>query len=217
MPTLPTQIDELGSVTDGQDDVLAADMNDLRRYVELLSRATQWSPPESGEPTTGLFNQYRASAGYVGANVLRAVPCILPRPGVYGSIAAYVGNSVGGTPKACYGIYDDDNGNPGSLIYDAGEFQPDTQDFYERPITPNLSLPPGRYWLALIADTSINWGRAAIDTCFAVTMKQGATGYDSVWHVYRATAYDVMSNLDPFGAPARDSAQYPPQIVLIGA
>jgi hypothetical protein len=93
------------------------------------------------------------------------------------------------------GAYSDDDGIPGSLIFDAGTVDSTTTGIKE--ITTSQTLPAGRFWLAavvqgaastlaLLAGTNVNgaWNRNAmlaangggLDTTYPFAMKASVSG-----------------------------------------
>ena len=82
----------------------------------------------------------------VGEAVLLCSPYKAPRPIAISHIGLNVGVAGSAGSVIRIGAYNDSNGIPGSLIFDAGTVDSTSTGFKE--ITTSQTLPVGRFWLA---------------------------------------------------------------------
>jgi hypothetical protein len=76
-------------------------------------------------------------------------PYWAPRATPISRIAVYVWAAGSAGSVVRVGAYNDDNGIPGTLIFDAGTIS-STTAFQDREITTSQTLPAGRFWLAAV-------------------------------------------------------------------
>ena len=212
MPDLPTQIDELGSVVDGVDVIDDDHINDLRRYIELLSIARGWFPPGSGNYTIGAKGpaSHSTSATFT-ANRLHGVPVVLPQRATYSGLAICIGNTIGGSPNARLGIYQDSGGLPGALLAaGASSFAPDTAGLYDVAFSESQVIGPGVFWLALLFDSAagaVQWNRSLGHGHYQLKVTLGGTKPYGQIPVYRTFSYAALP--DPFGSISGTSTASP--------
>jgi hypothetical protein len=81
------------------------------------------------------------------ANVTRYSPILIPTSTTYDRIGIAAGSTFSGTASVRLGIYNDLNGQPDTVLLDAGTIAP-TASGQEYQITINQTLSAGFYWLA---------------------------------------------------------------------
>jgi hypothetical protein len=174
-----------------------------------------WRPPETGEYTTGLLNGANAAGATAVADRLYAVPCVLPQRGTFSAIMIHA-DTGGLGANARMGVYDDDYGNPGDLVIDAGAFTPTAAAFYELTFGSSLTLGPGIVWLTLVTDDAVvAWERSSSTSALSLAIVQSGADSAPVNMVYRSFALAELP--DSFGEATRTLVGSPYRILLKGA
>lgn len=103
----------------------------------------------------------------VAANTLYFVPFFCPYAVTFTSIACYVNTLAAGT--SCeLGIYANNNGNPSSLLYDAGTVSSATTGV--KALSGSFALNPGWCWLAIASDGTPSIGNSPVNPISSMLM-----------------------------------------------
>jgi hypothetical protein len=170
--------------------VTAAQMNtNVRDNLNALSTALLLP-----QHITGRYYTSVGAAGGPGtpsANDLYATPITIPNSGSYDRIAVNV--TTNAADNARLGIYNDNNGSPGSLVLDFGTVSLNTGGVREITISQALAGPQ-QYWLAVF----IQAGLAALTVIGGVLGGSSSGGSAGGANgVHRSLAYAALP--DPFG------------------
>ncbi len=180
----------------------------------LPAQTLLWRPPKVGEYTTGLFNGAPSVGQNYGADFLYAVPIILPARNDYSGLSVRVPAAEAGK-SVRLGIYEDDDGNPGDLLEDAGQTSVATTGMKDVSFAAVRPIGPGFYWLAVLTDgNAVKFEGTAPESAYTIAFV--ASGFKTLRYVWKDQTYGALPN--PFGAPNRnDDSLDPPHLLLKGA
>jgi hypothetical protein len=169
-----------------------------------------WAVPASGGfgyasgRTYGPSNYVQTLTGQVlVANRLYAVPFLLTEETTFDRICAYCvsENDVGYR----FGVYEDSNGAPGALLFDAGTATASTSNEYI-DVTISETIPAGFYWLAMAASAGVGTVTvyaAAGNNTWVPPYMGTRSGIGAPYLIpvgyYKAHTYGALP--DPFGTP----------------
>src|SRR5579859_8225321 len=143
-------------------------------------------------------------------NVLYAIPFHVPYPATFTSINIEV-TTLGSGNHIRLGIYNDNNGVPGSLVLDAGTVLTTTTG--GKSIVINQTLVAGWYWLASVSDSSTPVVRA-ISQSTASPDLGFTSGTDTTFHVGWSVAFTYAALPDPFTGGGALMTTAAPRIML---
>jgi hypothetical protein len=139
----------------------------------------------------GMYAAVLTSTTSPAANLLWAIPFVVPRTTKFDTISFNVTTGAGSV-NARVGIYrDDGNCYPGALVFDSGAIDCTSSGMKDTTITSGLQVfPPGLYWLAWECDTASlqisSIGTTATNICIvghSSTFGNNSYGY-SVAHTF---------------------------------
>jgi len=158
----------------------------FRRYG--ATRARHYTMPHAATDMT--------VSGALVNNRLYAIPFICPKTVTADMISVYCTTSVG-SGALRLGIYSDTNGEPGTLLLDAGIV--DTSSTGLRYVNISQSLTGGTlYWLAAIGNNATHQFRVpALASIFNVIGIDAAIGTSVVTHLYYAGSYGALPGTFP--------------------
>ena len=147
---------------------------------------------------------------------IQLIPTVIHTSQLFSHISIYVTTLIA-AKTIRLGIYSDNNGVPGSLLYDAGTTSFATTGI--KDVVLNQTLPPGYYWLAFITDATATgvcaWSamtQTGIFGCTDISINYGVSGY------YGTQAYGTLPTTLPTLTPVIDSVNgYSPGIYLKAA
>lgn len=131
----------------------------VRAYPQATDTAHTISPwgnqvvvPVGGSTSSTQFGETTILSGQDSGNadLLIAQSATLPNAGILQSLSFYVTSAAG---KLRLGIYDSGgaNGGPGMLIASTDEITPVADSWNTAPVTSQVNIPAGTYWLAYLA------------------------------------------------------------------
>jgi hypothetical protein len=158
----------------------------FRRYG--ATRARHYTMPHAATDMT--------VSGALVNNRLYAIPFVCPKTVTADMISVYCTTSVG-SGALRLGIYSDTNGEPGTLLLDAGTV--DTSSTGLRYINISQSLTGGvLYWLAAIGNNATHQFRVpALASIFNVIGIDAAIGTSVVTYLYYAGSYGALPGTFP--------------------
>jgi hypothetical protein len=147
--------------------------------------------------------QQSPSTGTSGLNQLRASPFLVTKSLSLDTIQAEVTTFVGGA-NFRLGIYADEGScYPGALLLDTGNLSGAANAVVSFTITPSLVLPPGLYWLAIVADASITFRAPnAVASGFPNLLGRNSSMGINWRHQFYFLTYTYAALPDPFSAGA---------------
>jgi len=123
--------------------------NDISNAINYVSNAT-WPGGKSGEYIVFGGGQSTITSPTEGRLML--TPYWAPKSFSISRIALYVATAGSSGSVVRIGAYSDDDGIPGTLLFDAGTVDSTTTG--EKEITTTQTLPAGRFWLAAVVQGS---------------------------------------------------------------
>jgi hypothetical protein len=169
--------------------------------------------PQSGEYTTGLFNGSLTTAGVISPDYLYVIPCMLPWEGTFAAVSVYLSVSHLGK-NVRLGVYADNNGNPGALLVDAGEFSTSASGLKDVAFGSSQVFGPGRVWLAIVTNSNVaQFLRTDQDTAYVIANFVSGGDLKTLHHIWRAFTYGALP--DPFGTAQRDDDTATPTHLML--
>lgn len=160
-------------------------------------RSLPWLPHVAGRYYgTPIGSGASATTGAVTADILYAIPFIVPDTHTYDRIAVECTTQDAVEPNdARLGIYTDSGaGAPDALVLDAGEI--DLTGTGAKEITISQQLTPGWYWLAFVTESGVGifrcYSGAAVQPWLGSSDPDGQTSGYSFWSV--AFTYAALPN-----------------------
>jgi len=149
------------------------------------------------------INNNASGTGAIVANTLYGVRFYVWEPHTFQSIGVRITTSID-AKHIRFGIYNDSNGLPGSLLIDAGAATTSGTSAQDAEVTGNNATPMGVgwYWLAFVSDAALTLAQFATS---ANRWDGGAASLSATLATQRVSAsfsYAALSGADPFPSPA---------------
>ena len=166
--------------------------------------------------TAAISGTALTTSGAVTSGRMYAIPFFVPKTITLDRIGINVTTLVS-AGKARVGIYNDSNGEPGTLVSSTDVGELDTSGTGVKSSTINVTLTGGSlYWLAVLFNNATNVIRAAplADTISVLGLDSGL-GTASYTYVYVAQTYGALPS--PFGTPTLATTLMPLVFVRLSA